>query len=309
MPGWGLNAWGLSQWSNRQHSAVLVSEDLGIVENGASASFYATAQSDRKVQLTFAVPMVVNAALTTPANYTVRDLVGNLIPVDSVHTTGLLPISRVYLELGADLRAGGFYTVMVHSSVRTYADIPVYPPTVVFQWAEMAPPTYERPLTISTRDFSGEVSEGLLGQPLGQVFFSPALNSPIGDSVIQVDEVSVCTKAYDEYHFPELRDPPMLRTFSRGAPPSLLNEATIWTPAERQGLARMNLADSEADTLLPPISGPATSTMREPIDITRAAFLNDNRWQLFGGTATVFITAENLTPIGPGPTIVRTLEP
>lgn len=309
MPGWGLNAWGISQWSNQENTAVTVSEVIEVIENGSVVSFFATAQSARKVQLTFAVPMTVNAALTTPGNYTVKSLSGTTVPVTGVHTTGPAPFSRVYLDLGSNLLSGGFYSVTVSSAVRTYTDIPVYPSTVVFQWAEMPIPTNVRPLAISIGNFSGEVSGGVLGHPLGQVFFSPALQTAIGGSVLEVDEVSVCTKAFDEYHFPELPDPPTLRTFGVGLAPSLLNGASLWSPAERQGLARMNLGDHRADTLHHPVDSRAIATLVEPIDITRAGFLNDRRWHLFNGIARTFITADNLTPIGPGPTIVRTLEP
>jgi hypothetical protein len=156
--------------------------------------------------------------------------------------------------------------------------------------------------------FSGEVSGGLLGQPLGQIYFSPALETAIANSSVEVDEVSLCTRAWDQYTFPELPDPPILYTFSVGETSVIGN--VLWAPAERLGLAQVILHDLRQETMPAAVDGPADATLVETIDITRASFLNDERWKLYdGGGATVFSTADNLTPIGPGPTTNINLQP
>jgi hypothetical protein len=67
----------------------------------------------------------------------------------------------------------------------------------------------------------------------------------------------------------------------------------------------MDLVDRREDNVLAPVDGAPEGLLVEPIDITRAAFLNDARWRLFpgaGGSLGVFRTADNATPIGAGPT-------
>lgn len=273
--------------------------------------FLATAQSDRKVVLLFATAMQQDAAFVNPSNYTIRDFNGTAVPVTSVTPEGPLPIMRAVLSLGSSLAKGGYYVADVDPSVHTSGGLSIAPRTDIFQWASMEAPIFTGPIVIPITDFSGEVTTGLLGQPAGQLFFSPALNVSAANSIIQVDEVSLCTRAYDVYEFPQLIDPSPLFTFGSGGPGGVLGAANVlWSSAERQGIARIELTDHPADTLPDPTDGPADATLVEPIDITRAAFLNDSRWVLYPpGLATTFITADNLTPIGPGPTTNINLEP
>lgn len=276
-----------------------------------SPRFFATAQASRKVMLTFSAGMNSGSpAFTDPTNYEIRDFEGNAVPVVAATIAGVtLPISHVTLSLGTDLVKGGYYVAEVDPAVQTAGGLSISPPTDVFQWAVMEAPIFTGPLEIPFAAFSGEITTGLLGQPAGQVFFSPALNVAVANSIIQVDEVSLCTRAFDEYHFPQPIDPPALFTYSPTAPPGVIGPTTIlWASAERLGIARINLTDSHQETMPAPVDGPADATLEEPIDITRAAFLNDTRWKLFPGT-TVFITADNLTPIGPGTPININLQP
>jgi len=272
-------------------------------------NFFATGQAKRKVVLIFSTNMLINAALVDAASYTITDLNGGAIPVSSVD---VVPDgSRVTLNLGADLTPGGYYSVQVDAAVvSSLGGYSLNPNTDLFQWAAMEGILLRGPLTIPFSRFSGEVTTGLLGQPAGQVFFSPALLQPASPSIIEIDEVALCTKSYDSYEFPQLVDPPPLYTFRPGAPSTVLGgTSSLWAPAERLGLARVNLTDSHTDTLPTATDGPCDATLVEPIDITRAGFLNDARWHLYDGTATTFIAADNLTPIGPGPTVNINLEP
>jgi hypothetical protein len=262
--------------------------------------------------LTFSTSVTEDAELTDASNYEIRDLQGNPVAVSSVTTQGPSPISRVTLALGASLDAQKYYVAEVDPSVKTSTGLSMSPATDIFQWQPMQNPINVGPLVIPLDNFSGEVSGGLLGQPAGLVFFSPALDVSVTDSTIQVDEVSLCTRAYDVYEFPEPVDPPTLFTFSAigpGATAVIGPTTALWSSAERQGIARVNLTDNQEETMPVATDGPADATLVEPIDITRAGFLNDDRWVLYDGVGTSFITADNLTPIGPGPTTNINLQP
>jgi hypothetical protein len=270
----------------------------------SSASFHAAAQGERKIGVLFSEPMRQDSEFTNPVNYLVRDLNGNVIPTSSVEADGPTPISRARVNLGASLVEGQYYTVWVSDEVRTPDGSNVYPMTQVLYW-----PRKSSVIETHIRDFSGEIESGILGQPEGLVYFSPALDTPLASSVIQVDDVSVCTRASDSYEFPGLLDPQPLYLWGPGYHNSSLGTSVLWATAERLGQAHINLTDHQADTLVVGTTGPAEATLVEPIDITRAAFLNDSRWRLFGGLPITFICAENLTPIGPGPTTTVVLEP
>lgn len=265
--------------------------------------FQAAAQSVRKVMLVFSSAMQQNADFTDPTNYTVRDLNGNTIPVVAANPQGNAPISRVTLTLGADLLKGGYYVAEVDPSVKTTSGLSMSPPVDVFRWNVMEAPINVGPLVIPIDNFSGEVSGGLLGQPAGQVFFSPALDVSVPNSVIQVEDVSVCTRAFDVYEFPNPPDPIPFFTYG-GGPVSLLGAlgAVLWAPAERLGQARVQLQDARIDAPVAPTDGLAAMILREPIKITRGGFLNDARWHTYNGAATTFTVLDNLTPVGPGGT-------
>lgn len=275
-------------------------------------TFFAAAQSNTKVMLTFSTAMAQDVEFTTSSNYQIRDFQGNIVPIASVAAQGPSPVSRLTIELASPLDKGGYYLAEVDPAVKTTTGLSLSPNIDVFQWMSMEAPINVGPLVIPIHRFSGEVQGGLLGQPAGQVFFSPALDVPVANSTIQVDEVSLCTRAFDVYEFPQPIDPPPLFTFSAVGPGSsavLGSTTALWSSAERQGLARVELSDSQAETFTAPTDGPADATLVEPIDITRAGFLNDDRWVLFDGVGTSFITADNLTPIGPGPTTNINLQP
>jgi hypothetical protein len=173
-----------------------------------------------------------------------------------------------------------------------------------------AGPLNVRPNSIPIEDFSGEASGGLLGQPLGQVFFSPAFDVATADSIIQVDEVSVCTQAYDVYTIPSLPDPNPLSIYSPGQPYSTtLNADVLWATAERLGLARFNLVDNQTETMPSPTDGPADATLQETFDQSKVALLNVEDWVLYDGVGTSFICADNTVPVGPGATTNINLQP
>lgn len=279
---------------------------------GYFQGFVAVAQSSVKVRLTFPTEMDVNAAFLNPSNYTVTKIDGTPVPVAEVSAVGV-DGKRAQLILGAELDPQGYYTVSLDSSIVTKEGDPVDPSKAPFQWKAHFP----SPIRVPFRLFSGEVEGTLLGTPAGQVFFSPALEEAVAGSVLQVDSVKSCTRAYDVYKIPEIPDPAVLYTFP--APSSVsaghvfgANGAVLFAPAPRLGLARIQVKDLREDIFSPAQELGAHLELREPIDITRASFLNDARWRTFPGVGAelgVFRTADNLTPIGPGPTISNDLIP
>lgn len=274
-------------------------------------NYFATAQSRTKVMLTFSATLEINVAVTEPTNYTITDIDGTPVTVDSatVNQTQSEPM-WVTLELGANLTPGGYYVCTLDPAIINTGGSPYSPLTDVFQYIER-----ERQYDVPISAFSGEVSGGLLGQPLGQVFFSPALEgltSTPATSTIQVDSVSVCTRAYDVYEFPEIPDPEPLMTFGAGAyNSSVLNDTdnVLFATADRLGLAHVNLSDHPEDTWGGAADGPCDATLQETFDQSRVALLNVDDWVLYDGVNPPFICADNLTPIPAGTTTNINLQP
>jgi hypothetical protein len=285
-------------------------------------SFIAGAISATQVDLIFSTEMTPDAAFTSIGSYIIRGGPGGVaIPILSATISGGIPIRRVTLRLVTPLQSMETYAAVVSSAVTSILGQIVSPDTYLFKWADMSRPVHGAPLEIPIRAFSGEVESGILGNPAGQVFFSPAYEAVGATSTIELESVSVCTRAFDQYEFPSLPDPPSLYTFGPGVSSVLSAGFILWAPAEKLGLFKSKLSNFGQEDVLPKIydsstgnlespigDTPAIATLRETIDITRASFLNDLRWRTFPGTgATVFMTADNMTPIGPGPTTIRAL--
>lgn len=271
-------------------------------------TFFAGAESPIKVEVRFSTAMLVNAALTNPASYSlVATDGGAVVPISSVTISEATPKTRVTLHLGANLVSKNYYALVLSNTILSLVGSNVSPNMYIFQWADMTQPVFITPLEVPIRDFSGEIRGGLLGEPDGQVFFSPAFEDVSAQSTIQLEEVSVCTKAFDTYEVPSIPDPIPLMTFSRGITSVIGPTSVLWATAERLGQARLNVSLKQVDALPQAYDSPCYGTLVETIDITKASFLNDIRWNMFPGT-TVFQTASNLTSIGPGPTSRVTLE-
>lgn len=267
------------------------------------ATFTAVAQSTYKVRLTFSEPMTVNAALVNAANYQVTTLDGALVGVVTVAQVGT-SATRLELILGDGLAPFIHYSLVVGVAVTTATGGGVAPRRGVFQWKDVVP----RPIRIGLSRFSGQATGGLLSPTgAGQVFFSPAFGAPAANSVIEVESLTVCTRGYDVYTLPSIPDPVVLMTFPAPAGSSAVTGpagGVLRASAHRLGLAEMRVSDVREDTVPAPVEGPAEGLLVEPIDITRASFLNDDRWSTFpatGASLGAFRTADNQTSIGPGP--------
>lgn len=317
-------------------------EFLGFV---SALTFLVGAQSTTQVQVVFSAAMQTDPNFFTPTNYTIHEAEGSdPVTVLSVAASGDEPLRRATLQLGTALKSKEYYALTVSPLVKSVIGRSADPDTFIFQWGDMTGAAHGRPLEIPIKDFTGEVSGGILGTPDGQVFFSPALLQAVtATSTLEVEEVSVCSLAFDQYTFPVVPDPIPLYTFSKGVPSVIGPTSVLWAPAARLGQAQFTLSPSFADFLdLAVFDGPASGVLAETIDITSGGFLNDRRWVMGGSyssssvsgknitasdtlsviesltverlapgfTATrtnpapsIFRIANNLSPIGPGPTV------
>jgi hypothetical protein len=273
-----------------------------------SARFTAVPTGVRRLRAIFNVPLVLNAALSNPLSYAVKDIDGTTITVVSATPEQATNPTSVMLLLGSDLQTTTFYQLSVAVPtvlISTQGGLPIFPATMGFQWVRT-------PLTVSipVEAFSGEVEGDLYGLHNGLVFFSPALQAGAANSIIQIEDIDVCTRAFDEYHFPQPIDPAPLFTHGGGivpnAYPGVLNTAVLWASFPRLVDARLTVTLQPTDTVPVPVDGPATATFREPWDADYVSLLNNTFWKTFdnaGEPPMYFKTALNTAPIPPGPTV------
>jgi hypothetical protein len=282
--------------------------------HAATAGYFALALGKRRVRLLFSATMQANAALSDPTSFYVEGLDGVPKPVIAVHLEQSTDVLSVILVFGQDLVDTQWYRVIASLNVKTTGGLSLVPNTVMFQWNETV-----LELNLPLTWFTGEVQDELFGNPAGLVFFSPALEVPAANSVIQIDEVDVCTTAYDIYEPPVPVDPFPFYTWVPNGPQTTLGQAgvTLWAPFPRLVEAQFNVTLTPTDTVPPPVSESAHATMREPWDHSYVALLNSppfntavppqaiSYWGLFGtgpdASPITFITANNLGPIPPGP--------
>jgi hypothetical protein len=247
--------------------------------------------------------MLQNSALTDPAKYQLTDLNGTAISILSVVAEQSSNTRSTVLLLGENLVDERHYQVTTDPGIVTAALVALSPNTSVFQWVENALRTQ-----VSVTDFSGEVQNGLYGIHGGLVFFSPALQNSAPNSIIQVEEVDVCTRAFDEYHPPQPIDPPVLVTFGLSSwtpaqwagidpipyvPPitTLNSDAALWAAFPRMVDAKFELTmpapvpggpdTSTTEHVPPPVDSICDITLAETWDLTRVSLLNITSWRLF----------------------------
>jgi hypothetical protein len=270
-------------------------------------TFYAVATGRNRVRAVFSEPMSLNSALTDPGRYALVDLSGVAIAVASITPEQLADVRSTVLHLGEDMVDERHYRLTLLSGIVSAPPslAPVSPDTSLFQWVD-------NPLTaqIPVDQFSGEVMEGLYGIHDGLVFFSPALENSASNSIIQVDQVDVCSRAYDEYHFPQPIDPSPLMTHGAGVAPTepvtTLNSPdwVLWAAFPRLVDAKFELGMGSStvpleDSLPLPTDAVVEISLTESWPSNRVAILNNTGWKLFdnlGNPPAYFITADNLTP-------------
>lgn len=269
-------------------------------------SFFAVGIGRRRVRLVFSASMLVDAALTDTASYTVKTLGGVSVPVSAVTIEQSVFPRSLVLELGKSLFTTRNYEVTLVGPVQTVDLLTPVPSTSVFQYVE-GTNTFE----VALANFTGEVEGGIFGTPQGQVFFSPALQAPVANSAIQVDDVAVCVTAYDEYHFPVPVDPTPFYTWSVSGPHTVLKGTVLWGPFPRLSEMRYELtfpATSMVEAMPPLFDGACSITMQETWEKDKVALLNNSAWKLFDNSGLLvpplFICADNLAPIPAGADLI-----
>lgn len=270
--------------------------------NPAGVEIVAT--GPERVRAIFTEPVLLSPDLTNPASYAITTADGTPLPIASVVPEQPGNPRSVVLILSVSLIPTTVYVATLESVIVTPDGREVAPKAQDFQWIPQA-----RRADVELARFSGESTGGLLGQHAGLVFFSPALLAPVAASTIQVEEVSVCTKAYDSYHLPAPVDPPALFTWSEGAPVVGLGDGVLWGGPGVLTEARIELVNRVADTMPLAEDGRCVATLEEPFDVTYLSYLNNPYWALNGDGGALFICADNGAPIPPGPTTVITLVP
>jgi len=270
-------------------------------------SFFATAQSSTRVQVIAGADLLSDLALAAASSYQVFDLLGNPVPVILATPRTYLGVTRrVDLDLGVALLPNQFYRVVVANVVFTVDGRNLVPNEATFLWKP-------KPLTVAAAipDFSGEVSGGLFGTPAGLVFFSPSLEDVAPLSAIQIDELSVCSRAYEVYEYPKPVDPLPLSTFGGYNPGQTNNTAyVLWAPFPRLNEAKMALSAIYPEVYAGANSGRCVAVLDEPHDPLLVSLLNNPYWQTFGtGVLHPFKTASNLAPIPAGTTTTITIVP
>lgn len=264
------------------------------------------------IRLVFTEEMLLNAAILDINSYLVTDIHGKPINVLSVRSEqGAANPLAVVLNIDTEMQAAEWYVVTVSQEVVSAASgLSLVPTVQKMQWVE---PTLNSIIAIAK--FSGEVKSGLLADHQGLVYFSPALDAAVSGSIIQIDSVSVCTKAYDEYTLPKPPDPPAFFTYSSSsAAVGYLNSDTVlWGGFPRLSEAKFDFEVRPTDAMPAPVDSRAIATFAEQWDISYVALLNNSSWALYDGLTSLvpptFICANNLGPIPPGPTTIVVLQP
>ena len=282
----------------------------------AAPTFYAVATGRTRVRAVFSEPMLANSALTDALSYSLMDLPGLVVPILSVTAEQLTDIRSVVLHLGQELVDERHYRLTLLGGIVSAGSTAVSPTTSVFQWVDNPLET-----EISLDAFSGEASGGLFGDLAalaqdaglpdyrGVVFFSPALEVPASDSVIQVEQVDVCTRAYDEYHMPDTVNLGTLKTHGSSIVPTpvvtVLNSPqwVLWAEFPR-------LSDVSFDIGIGSSLVPLEDSFPRPIDDTwiaatlsetwppgRVSLLNATAWKLFKTDGTG-ASLDAVSPVG-----------
>jgi len=249
-----------------------------------SGGYFAVGTTPTRVRCIFSTQMQLNAALTDPTNYTVTDLNGNVLSVLSAQPEQSGNPFSVVLTLGTPMQTTSWYqTILSPSLVDIHGNAPK-PSAVDFQWVLPA-----QNISVPISEFSGEVTGGPFGDHNGLVYFSPSLNVAASNSTIQVEEVDVCTKAYDEYHPPVALDPAPFYVWSPIGPQTTLGEQGIVLfggfPFLSEAKFEVEFTGTHVNDLMPEAFDGSCSVVLKAsfAPTTLISLLNDTAWSLFAG--------------------------
>ncbi len=261
--------------------------------------YFAAATSSTRVRCVFSLAMQLNAALTNPGSYTVTDLNGNILPVLSVQPEQSGNPLSVVLTLGTPMVSTSWYQTVLDPAIIDTDGHSLEPLSIDFQFIQPALTTQ-----VPINEFTGEVQGGPFGDPDGLVFFSPSLNVAASNSTIQVEEVDVCTTAYDQYHFPKPIDPEPFFLWSQGGP-----QTTLWEPGGVLFAGFPFLTEAKFDLeftsthlvepMPPAFDGSCSIVLKTTFSPTTfISLLNDPAWILNGGLAGLFSVTNGLATVG-----------
>lgn len=267
--------------------------------------YFSCATSPTRVRLIFSTAMM-SAPLLVLSNYTVSDFNGHVHTILSAQIEQTIgPALSVVLTLATPLDTTSWYQTILSSNIVNLDGQTPQPPDYDFQF--ILPPLN---VSVPISEFTGEVSGPLFGDPDGLVYFSPSLNVAASNSIIQVEEVDVCSIAYDTYTFPQPIDPVPFYTWSPTGPQTFLEQAGVVLFA---GFPKMSEAMFELeftgthllDTVPSPYDTSVSIVMQQTFAPGYVALLNNPAWWMFDGvhktTPPMWICANNLGPIPPGP--------
>jgi hypothetical protein len=269
----------------------------------AFPGYFSCATTPTRIRCIFSNQMLLNAALTDPSSYTVTDLNENVLPVISaVPEQSGNPLS-VVLTLGVPMVTTSWYQTILAPGIVDINGQSPQPSAYDFQFVQ---PVQTTQVPIS--EFSGEVQAPPFQDHNGLVFFSPSLNTAASNSVIQVEEVDVCTTAYDTYTPPQAIDPSPFYLWSPTAPQTLLWQPGVALfadfPRSSEAKFEVGFTPTHLDDVMPAtFDGSCSVVLGQNWAPGFVALLNDLAWTLFDGTSTIppmFICADNVSPIPPG---------
>jgi hypothetical protein len=260
----------------------------------------------RRVRVTFDRPMPLSGFLINPSSYALTDYQNVVNPILTVTPEQQGDPTSLLLTLLNDIEDTHWYHFNVSPTLLAHSGLPLSPRDYTFQWNA-------RTLQTEIREnlFTGEYTGGILGQHAGLLFFSPSLEVPSTNSIIQVEDVSVCNKAYDTYVMPQPVDPAPLFLWAPGISleNTQLNSSVVWGGPFRLNEISIALGQTEEDTATQAVDGRCVVTLQEEYDPTYVALLNNSHWRLFDNSSPTFICANNLGPIPPGTTTTVILVP
>jgi hypothetical protein len=270
------------------------------------SGYFSVGTTPTRIRCIFSNPMTVNAALTNPSSYAVSDLNGNALPVLSAQPEQTGNPLSVVLTLGVPMQTTQWYQTTISPTIIDINGQEPRPAAVDFQWVL----TVDN-VTIPITEFTGEVEGGPFGDPDGLVFFSPSLNVAAPNSTIQVEDVSVCTIAYDQYTFPpQVPDPLPFFVWSTIGPQTTLGEPGVVLyggfPSLGEASFTLGFTPTHLFELMPEaFDGSCSVTLKQTFaPSVLIALLNDPAYFLYNDITSVtpptFVCADNSVTPPPG---------
>jgi hypothetical protein len=172
-----------------------------------SVAFRARAIRQNGINLVFTRPMLVDAELADPANYTVIDIHGGPLPILSAVANKASNASSVVLSLGGLLTPSVPYTVHIDPAIKTSSGLSVIPPSAMVIWTHRARVT-KVPFSVFSKEVKStpstelRVSESLTFHETVTAILTPLREGPQGfdalrESLGLVEGLQVTKSGFD----------------------------------------------------------------------------------------------------------------